>query len=403
MATQFSRKPITTTAHQPTQRFPLGSWVTIPRKITPWTNNSESIPKCPITITLIPKPCPHTFTWTCLAISSRAQIPTAVLGREPKDVSPSTVLKTSVLLGTTTIVWRQTVVTQEMWFTTGKNSESMGTQARQRTTHKARATFQSNGIFYSDSNMLLTKIILEAGTMMPKWLVKISDHQVRPQTWQGKSNTPLRQDILSGLKIIGVKIMFFQGMLLLKAITLQTLMYIIMLILATINNVRAEIAAKPTVATKRNLWMVGEVPLKTSPQKMTKNTGEDRTRVQWNWMTRSRPVYSLLWIQFSSKSQNFQPLSTSDLEVEIFERRCFEFFFKRGNFFSARIVRESFTGFFHFFIIFVNSRIDLKLMNIPYVREYSKPLPVNIGIAWYSIVDGENIFLWKPRIKILYF
>lgn len=42
-------------------------------------------------------------------------------------------------------------------------------------------------------------------------------------------------------------------------------------------------------------------------------------------------------------------------------------------------------------------------MNIPYVREYSKPLPVNIGIAWYSILDGENVFLWKLRIKTLYF
>jgi hypothetical protein len=94
---------------------------------------------------------------------------------------------------------------------------------------------------------------MEAGTMMPKWLVRISDHQVRPQTCQGKSSTPLRQDTLSGLKIIGLKIMFSQGMLLPKAITLETLMYIIMLILATVNNVPPEIAAQVTVATKRNL------------------------------------------------------------------------------------------------------------------------------------------------------
>lgn len=150
--------------------------------------------------------------------------------------------------------------------------------------------------------------------------------------------------------------------------------------------------------------MVREVPLKTSPQKMTKYTGEDQTRVQWNLMTRPRPPYSPLWIQFSSKSQNYQPLSTSDTEVDIFERDALNLYFFMGKPVSRRGKSEKAArDFLIFLIIFVNSRIDLNLMNIPYVREYSKPLPVNISIAWYSIFDGENIFLWKLRIKILYF
>lgn len=124
----------------------------------------------------------------------------------------------------------------------------MGTQARQLTIHKARATFQSNGIFYSSSRMLSRKITPEAGFMMPKWLVRISDHQVRPQTCQVKSNTPLRRSTSWALKIIGVKILFSQRMLLLKATTLQPLMYIIILILATMNNIPPEIAAQVTVA-----------------------------------------------------------------------------------------------------------------------------------------------------------
>jgi hypothetical protein len=84
--------------------------------------------------------------------------------------------------------------------------------------------------------------------MIPKWLVRITDHQVRPQTYQAKSNTPLHRSASWALKIKGVKIIFSQRMLLLQATTLQPLMYIIILILATTNNITPEIAAQVTVA-----------------------------------------------------------------------------------------------------------------------------------------------------------